>query len=140
MGNREIYERLRAAHKHSHNESYASNMNDIENGIKHDPKRFFDFANHKRKTVGYPSSRRYDTSINVCRVDICELFADLFEGVYNDDTCGSVAGDMSTSSDGCGVEAAISGLDANKGPGNDDVAPSFVTLCADGLKSRLLHI
>jgi hypothetical protein len=47
---------------------------------------------------------------------------------------------MSTPSDGCGVEAAISGFDANKGPGNDDVPPSFVTLCADGLKLRLLHI
>jgi hypothetical protein len=38
------------------------------------------------------------------------------------------------------LEAAISGLDANKGPGNDGVPPSFVKLCADGLKSPLLHI
>jgi hypothetical protein len=45
-----------------------------------------------------------------------------------------------TPSDGCGVEAAISGINANKGPGNYDVPPSFVKLCADGLKSRVLHI
>jgi hypothetical protein len=38
------------------------------------------------------------------------------------------------------LEAAISGLDANKGPGNDGVPPSFVKLCADGLKSLFLHI
>jgi hypothetical protein len=37
-------------------------------------------------------------------------------------------------------EATISDLDANKGPKNDGVPPSFVKLCADGLKSPLLHI
>jgi hypothetical protein len=38
------------------------------------------------------------------------------------------------------LEAVICGLDANKGPGNDGVSPFFVKLCADGLKSPLLHI
>jgi hypothetical protein len=38
------------------------------------------------------------------------------------------------------LEAAVSGLDANKRPGNDGVPPSFVKLCTDGLKSPLLHI
>jgi hypothetical protein len=33
------------------------------------------------------------------------------------------------------LEAAISGLDANKGPGNDGVPPFLVKLCADGLKA-----
>jgi hypothetical protein len=57
---------------------------------------------------------------------------------------------MSGPSDGCGfsgirlrmfdLEAAVSGLDANKGPGNDSVPPSFVKLCGDGLQSPLLHI
>jgi hypothetical protein len=57
---------------------------------------------------------------------------------------------VSNPSDGCGfsgirlrmsdLEAAISGLDANKGPGNDGVPPSFIKLCTDGLKSPLLHI
>jgi hypothetical protein len=126
-------------------------MNGIENGIKRDPKRFFDFANYKRKTVGYPSSMRYNNSVDSdCPADICELFGDLFESVYNVDTCDSKTEDVSDPSNGCGfsgirlrmsdLEAAISGLDANKGPGNDGVPPSFVKLCADGLKSPLLHI
>jgi hypothetical protein len=58
-------------------------MNGIKNGIKRDPKRFFDFANYKKKTVGYPSSIRNDNSVTDCPADICELFADLFESVYN---------------------------------------------------------
>jgi hypothetical protein len=121
-------------------------MDGIENGIKRDPKQFFDFANYKRKTVGYPSSMRYDNSVGDCPADICELFADLFESVYNVDACGSDTEDVSGPSDGCGfsgiskLEAAIFGLDANKRPGNDDVPPSFVKLCADELKSPLLHI
>jgi hypothetical protein len=55
-----------------------------------------------------------------------ELFADLFESVYNVDTCDSDNEDVSDPSDGCGfssirlrmsdLEAAISGLDANKDP------------------------
>jgi hypothetical protein len=113
-GNRELYERLRAEHRHLYNECYASYKNGIGNGIKRDPKRFFDFANYKRKTVGYPSSMRYDKSVDDCPADICELFADLFESVYNVDTCGSET--------------------------EDGVPPSFVKLCADGLKSHLLHI
>jgi hypothetical protein len=125
-------------------------MDGIKNGIKHDPKRFFDFSNYKRKTVGYPSSMRYDNSVCDCPADICELFADLFESVHNVDTCDLDAEDVSGPSDGCGfigirlrmsdLEAAISGLDANKRLGNDGVSPSFVKLCADGLKSPFLHI
>jgi hypothetical protein len=123
-------------------------MDGIENGIKLDLKRFFDFANYNRKTVGYPSSMRYDGTVGDCPADICELFADFFESVYNVDTCDSE--DVSSPSDGCGFsgirlrmsdfEAAISGLDANEGTGKDGIPPSFVKLCADGLKSPLLHV
>jgi hypothetical protein len=93
---------------------------------------------------------RYDDSVGDCPANICELFADLFENVYNVDTCDSETKDVPDPSDGCGfsgiwlhmsnLEAAISGLDANKRPGNAGVPPSFVKLCADGLKSPLLHI
>jgi hypothetical protein len=62
-------------------------MNGIKNGIKRDPKCFFDFANYKKKTVGYPSSMQYDDLVGDCPTDICDLFADLFESVYNVDTC-----------------------------------------------------
>jgi hypothetical protein len=89
---------------------------------------------------------RYDNSVGDFPVDICELFANLFESVYNVDNCGSDTEDMSDPSDGCGfssirlrmsdLEAAIYGLDANKGPGNDGVPPSFVKPCVDGLKSH----
>jgi hypothetical protein len=36
-------------------------MNGIEIGFKREPKRFFDFAYYKRKTVGYPLSMRWVT-------------------------------------------------------------------------------
>jgi hypothetical protein len=87
---------------------------------------------------------RYDGSVGEFPADICELFADLFESVYNVDTCDSDTEDVAGLSDGCGfsgirlrtsdLEAAMFGLDANKGPANDGILPSFVKLCADGLK------
>jgi hypothetical protein len=90
---------------------------------------------------------RYDNSVGNCLTIIRELFADLFESVYNVD---SDTEDVSGPSDGCGfsstqlrisdLEAVISGFDAKKGPGNDDVPPSFVKLCANGLKSPLLSL
>jgi hypothetical protein len=93
---------------------------------------------------------QYDGSVGDCPADICEHFADLFESVYNFDNCDSGTEEVSGSSDGYGfsgirlrmsdLEAAISGLDANKGLGNDGAPASFVKLCADGLKSPLLHI
>jgi hypothetical protein len=45
---------------------------------------------------------RYDNSVGDCFTDISELFADLFESVYNDDTCGSDTEDVFDLSDGCG--------------------------------------
>jgi hypothetical protein len=90
---------------------------------------------------------RYDNSVGDCPTDICEHFADLFESVYNVDTWDSDTEVVSGPSDGCGfssiwlrmsdVEAAMSGLDAKKGPGNYGVPASFVKLHADGLKSPL---
>jgi hypothetical protein len=91
-------------------------------------------ANYKRKTVGYPSSMRYNDSVGDCPAEICELF----ESVYNVETCDSeteVNGNNGNkcfdSSNGCGfsgiwlrishLETPISGLDANKGPRNDGV-------------------
>jgi hypothetical protein len=71
-------------------------------------------------------------------------------GVYSVNACDSDTDDLSGPSDGCGfsgiwlcmsdLEAAISNLNANKGPENDGVSPSFVNLCTNGLKSPLLHI
>jgi hypothetical protein len=90
-GYRELYERIHAEHSHLYNECYASYMDGIENGIKRDPKRFFDFANYKHKTVGYPSSMRYD----------------LFESVYYVDTCDSVTENVSGPSDGCGLSGFV---------------------------------
>jgi hypothetical protein len=116
--NHELYERLRAEHKHLYT-GMISYRDGIENG---DPRRFFDFANYKKKMVGYPFSMRYDL-VGDCPADICDLFADLFESVYNVDACDSDTEDASGPSYGCGFsgirlrmsdsEAAISGLDAN---------------------------
>jgi hypothetical protein len=71
---------------------------------------------------------RYDGSVDDCPVDICELFSDLFESVYHasgpSDVCG-FSGIWLRMSD---LEAAISGLDANKRPGNESVPPIFIKL------------
>jgi hypothetical protein len=77
---------------------------------------------------------RCDNSVGDCFTDICELFADLLEFVYNDDTCGSDTEVVFDPSDGCGftsirihmsdVGTAISGLYANKGPGR--ISSSFL--------------
>jgi hypothetical protein len=104
--------------------------------------RFFDFANYKRKTVGYLSSMRYNDSVGDCPAEICELFADLFKSAYNVDTCDTE--DVSDPSDGCGfsgIRLRMSDLEAaiqcEQGTRKWQRS-SF--LCADGLKSPLLHI
>jgi hypothetical protein len=88
---------------------------------------------------------RYDNSVDDCLTDIYELWADLFESVYNVDTYDSDTEYESDPSDGCGfgsirlrksdVEAAMSGLE-HKGPGNDGVPASFVKLYADNSELR----
>jgi hypothetical protein len=93
---------------------------------------------------------RFDNSVGDCPADICELFVYLFESGYNVGTCDSDTKSVSDPSDGCSfrgiwlrmsdLEASISAHDANKGPENDGVPPSFVKLCANELKSPPLHI
>jgi hypothetical protein len=83
---------------------------------------------------------RYNNSMDDHSADFCELFADLFESVYNVYTCDSHTDDVSDPSDGCGfssirlhmceLEAEILGLDANKAPRNAGFSPSFVKLVA----------
>jgi hypothetical protein len=99
--NRELCERIRAEQRHLYNECYSSYRDGIENGIERDPRRFFDFANYKRKTVGYLSLMRYDL-VDDCPADICELFANLFlrvsimlllvTQILHDDASGSIDG------------------------------------------------
>jgi hypothetical protein len=74
---------------------------------------------------------RYNDSLGDCPAEICELFADLFECVYNVDSCDSETDNVFDPSDGCGfsgirlrmsdLKAAISGFDVNKGPGNEGI-------------------
>jgi hypothetical protein len=81
--------------------------------------------------------------------DICELFANFFESVYDEDVEQEIV-NSSDSLGSCGfsniqideseVESALKGLNANKSPGDDGIPLSFVKLCADGLKVPLLHI
>jgi hypothetical protein len=74
----------------------------------------------------------YDISIGDGLADICR---DLFESVYNVDTCDLDTKDVSDPSDGC----VSSRIRLHKGPENDGVPLYFVKLCANGLKSPLLH-
>jgi hypothetical protein len=102
------------------------------------------------KTVGYPSSMRYNNSVGDCPAVICELFADLFESAYNVDTRAQImkmclAHPMVVVSAAIGFACPIWKLHILASmrtgePGNDGVPPSFVKLCADGLKSPFLHI
>jgi hypothetical protein len=58
---------------------------------------------------------RYDNSVGDCPADICELLADLFETVYNVDTCDSDTEVVSDPSDGCGfsgIRLRMSDLEA----------------------------
>jgi hypothetical protein len=71
---------------------------------------------------------RYDNSVGNCAADICELFADLFESVYNVDTCGSDTEDVSDPSDGCGnIRLRMSDL---------EVTPPLLNSALMGLRKK----
>jgi retron-type reverse transcriptase len=121
----------------------------VEQNIKRDPKKFFEFANYKRKTVELPSSGVYNGQIGSSPDAICELFANFFESVYDEDIDQGINNsDESFGASGFSniqislseIESALKGLNTNKGPGDDGIPPFFVKLCADGLKVPLLDI
>jgi hypothetical protein len=145
---RTYYERFRAEYKALHRQEYENYLEDVESNIKSDPKKFFEFANYKKKTIGLPSSMKHNGQTGNSSSAICELFANFFESVYEED----VDQEIDNSCDSFGsfgfsniqislseIETALTGLNANKGPGDDGIPPSFVKLCADGLKVPLLH-
>jgi Reverse transcriptase (RNA-dependent DNA polymerase)/Endonuclease-reverse transcriptase len=139
---------LRTKYHDLHRRCYSAYLRNIENGIKINPKKFFEYANHKTKVSGYPSSMRSDFSTADSPQDVAELFATFFESVYVDDDGG---GHVDTSNRiNCGfstlnftmndIETAIDGLDGSKGPGDDGIPPNFIKHCVNGLKTPLLHI
>jgi hypothetical protein len=145
---RNLYKKLRTDHKKLNRSLYSSWVSKIESGIKRNPKKFFEFANFKRKTVGYPSSMTYKNKTANAPLQINELFADFFESVYDDSTASTNQNSDSNSNAGLSsirieladIETALSQINANKGAGDDKIPPSFVKSCADGLKSPLYHI
>jgi acetoin utilization deacetylase AcuC-like enzyme len=81
---RAYYEKIRAEYRSLHRLEYESNVEDVETNIKRYPKTFFEFANYKRKTTGLPSSMSYNGSLADSSKSICELFANIFESVYEE--------------------------------------------------------
>jgi hypothetical protein len=140
--------KLRSEYKKLNRSLYSAWINKIENRIKTDPKQFFDFANYKRKTVGYPSTMSLGPKTSNSSSEVCDLFADFFESVYNDSISdaeeslrgGEGPGFCSLRLEMTDMEIALAGLNVNKGAGDDGIPPSFVKRCADALKTPLLHI
>jgi Reverse transcriptase (RNA-dependent DNA polymerase)/Endonuclease-reverse transcriptase len=143
-----LYKNLRTKYHDLHRHCYSSYLRSIENGIKTDPKSFFSFANHKRKITGFPKSMKLGDKFADGSKNSSELFADFFESVYAADDDSHISDTPSMIDSGLtslqltpsDIEAALKGIDVNKGPGDDGIPPQFVKRCANSLKSPLLRI
>lgn len=131
---RVYFEKLRAEYRALHRHEYESYLDNIENNIKNNPKKFFEFANYKKKTTGLPTSMTYNDESGDTPKKICELFANFFESVYENNSNQANTNNSSDflSNNGFStiqinmkdVDVALSKLNTNKGPGDDGIPPS----------------
>jgi len=116
---------------------------EIESNIKLSPNRFWHFVNSKRKTNGYPSTMFLDNLVASNQVDISNLFADFFEGVYstisnssvNNISCGQVFSTFKLELDS--VLSELLNIDINQSAGSDRIPPLVLKMTANAIASPI---
>lgn len=125
-------------------------LSDTEKMLQSDPSKFWSYVNSTKKTTGYPSMMHLNGEKARTPSEICELFADFFEGVYtpdSDDSASSRAepvdkccdlGSITLSIDN--VMSHLSGCDIKKGDGPDNISPLLLKNCSESLSAPLCKI
>lgn len=123
----------------------------IETNLRREPKGFWAFVKKRKQTNGIPNDLVFHESDASTPDEAAQLFADFFKTVYSynqpSTNCGSL--DMIvtnqldvpllrfTEDDVC---KALASIDVSKGPGPDNLPPSFVKQCATTLAHPLVLI
>ena len=129
------------------NIDYKIYLNDVENSVKTDSKKFYKFVNNGKECNSYPSVMEYNSvktdDFNV----IVNLFSELFGSVYKNQNLNDFnIDDISNKNIGSlvitetDVDCAIKSLKAEGSPGPDGIHPFFVKSCALSLIKPLLII
>jgi hypothetical protein len=141
---------LRNEYRKMHKILYDSYIEQVENELKVNPKRFFEFVNMKKKTAGFPSKMTLNDMSASTPLSICNLFANFFDSVYVEPDVSSseyIARDTggvtlidSLEFDMAEVEKALLSLDPKKGAGPDGIPTFILKECAFGFATPLTKL
>lgn len=141
------FSELRGLCKKMAQECYSSYVANIEDAIPNNIKKFWNFVNSRRRSVGIPSDMYLDGTRFVTDEEISDAFAKQFGSVFLVDDPGiSVedqfsAGSTQNSDDfvltADDISSNIKLLDRNKGPGPDEVPTLLLISCQDGISAPL---
>ena len=132
------------------NHAYELYVRESANKIKQNPKEFWKCIDYKRQTNGYPSSMSYKNEFKHDKKDICKLFKEFFQTVYEEPqtTIAENFSDIPNSSDYLtdiiinrdDLLNELKNLDKNKGPGPDGIPTMFLKNIANYIVDPLLTI
>jgi Reverse transcriptase (RNA-dependent DNA polymerase) len=143
---------LRCDFKSLHRLKYEQYIENIENGIKTDPRSFFKFADMKRNSSGYPASMFFHDEAARNPQEIANLFAKFFQDVYvKDDNSTNPQDNLPNVEQNshkvaliqfteAEVVEAIMDLDEQKGPGPDGISPSILKKLISVVKAPLTFL
>lgn len=125
---------------------YDNYMEDIQNNIIENPRKFWNYVNLKKKTNGYPTTMSYGGCECSNVQDICDSFANFFEENYVDQS-GPMTQPEDLSSDGLGeievqydsVLTALQSIDTSKSSGPSNFPPVMLKNCAQTV-AKPLHL
>jgi hypothetical protein len=143
------FRELRHDFKCLHRLKYAQYIVCIEGGLRNNPQGFFKYAVMERNASGYPSSMFLGSDCARDSQNIANLFAEFFQSVcVRDDWI--LDGDLLTPGDGHKmsaievsedeIEFTFLGLDVNKGPGPEGIAPVLLKWLASVVKVPLTFV
>jgi len=126
---------------------YKSYLQNVKARIKSDPKKFFDYVNSKRKSIGFPDQLKYNERVSTTDCEAANLFADFFASVFSNEPFDPSNFDVDVPSlasnisipiiDEQTVRTYINSLKTSFVCGPDNIPSAVVKRCSDLLSAPL---